>query len=280
MKSITKFVMLGLLLIPLAAAINMGSAFAKEVAVDQCEGASNANNDCFFVPSEVTINVGDTVVWTNSDTATHTVTSGTVDDPGSWGVLFDSGLGKPGSTFQFTFTEAGEYPYLCQLHPWMLGKVIVTEAIEKPPTEKPPAKEGTVTVTFEDHSFDVAASLPNGSVEFIDVDPDFTSVILTVSADEDGELMITLPRELIDAKIGGDDDEFIVLVNGEESDYEETETTDTERTLSIMVPAGTEEIEIVGTQVIPEFPIAVMAVMGAIIATAIAVSRYKNPLRP
>jgi hypothetical protein len=46
------------------------------------------------------------------------------------------------------------------------------------------------------------------------------------------------------------------------------------------VPAGAEEAEIVGSQVVPEFPIAVIAVMGAIIATAIAVSRFKNPLGP
>jgi len=284
--------MLGLLLIPLAASINMGSAFAKEVTVDQAFGASNITNDKFFVPAEVTVNVGDTVVWTNSDSATHTVTSGIVDDPATWGELFDSGLGAgkgiPGSKFMHTFDEVGEYPYLCQLHPWMEGKVIVVEGMEDEMEDEMEdgkmdgMKEEKVKVTYEDSSFDVSASLSNGSVKFIDIDPDFTSIILTVetSATEDGELMITLPRALIDSKVGAMDDDFIILVEGDEADYMEHHTTDTERVLTIVVPAGTEEIEIVGTNVVPEFPITVMAVMGTIIATAIAVSRFKNPLKP
>jgi plastocyanin len=287
----TKFVMLGLLLIPFGA-ITTGNAFAATTNVTQCAGAADANNDCFFVPPEVTINVGDTVIWTNDDSATHTVTSGDVNDPGTWGQAFDSGLGIPRSTFEHTFDAAGEYPYLCQLHPWMTGKVIVVEAMEEEPEEEMPEEEmpeeememeeGTVTVTFEDSSFDVAATLSNGSIMFIDVDPDFTSLILTVetSATDDGELMITLPRELIDSQVNGADDDFIILVDGEESDYTEHSTTDTERMLTIAVPAGVEEIEIVGTQVVPEFPLAVMAVMGIIVATAIVISRFKNPLRP
>lgn len=144
------------------------------------------------------------------------------------------------------------------------------------------AEEGKMTVTYGDKSFNVEASLSNGSVKSIDVDPDFTSLLLTVetSATDDGELMITLPRELVDAKNNGADDSFIVLVDGDEVDYEEHHTTDTERALTIQLPAGVAEVEIVGSQVVPEFPVAVMAVMGAIVATAIAVTRFKNPLKP
>jgi hypothetical protein len=138
-----------------------------------------------------------------------------------------------------------------------------------------------VTVHHQSSTFDVMASLTNGMVDSITVDEDFTSIILELETSAtDGELTIALPRALIDSKSGGANDEFIVVVDGDEVDYEETETTNTERTLMIMVPAGTEEIEIVGTQVVPEFPLAVMAVMGAIIATAIVMSRFKNPLRP
>ena len=81
MKNQAKISMLGLLLIPFAAPTMLDDAFAATVTVDQCPGAANATNDCFFVPDEVTINVGDTVIWTNSDSATHTVTSGDVNDP-------------------------------------------------------------------------------------------------------------------------------------------------------------------------------------------------------
>ena len=99
------------------------------ITIDQCPGASNPSNDC-FAPAEVTINVGDTVIWTNSDSASHTVTSGDVNDPDTWSEFFDSGLMQPGSTFEYTFDTAGEYPYLCQLHPWAFGKVVATEAMK------------------------------------------------------------------------------------------------------------------------------------------------------
>ncbi len=138
---------------------------------------------------------------------------------------------------------------------------------------------GTVRVEFGGNVFNVKASLSNGTIKSIEVDPDFTSLIIFVStsATEDGTLDITLPRQLIDAKIDGQDDEFIVLVDGDDSAFNETATTATERTLSIPVPAGTEEIEIIGTQVIPEFGILAALVLAAAVGAIIVVSR-KNKI--
>lgn len=137
---------------------------------------------------------------------------------------------------------------------------------------------GGVRVEFEGNVFNIDASLSNGSIQSIEVDPDFTSLIISVSTtDEDGELTITLPRDLIDARIDGDDDDFIVLVDGEEADFEESETTSSERTLVIPVPGGAEEIEIIGTQVIPEFGILAALVLAAAVGAIVVVSR-KNQL--
>jgi len=79
-------------------------------------------NEC-FIPAEVTISVGETITWSNDDTAAHTVTSG-LPSEGPDGV-FDSSLFMAGTTFEHTFVEAGEYPYYCMVHPWMTGKVQV-----------------------------------------------------------------------------------------------------------------------------------------------------------
>lgn len=76
-----------------------------------------------FVPSEVTVNVGQTVTWSNDDSAAHTVTSGTPTG-GSDGT-FDSSLFMAGKTFSHTFDNAGEYNYYCMVHPWMTGKIQV-----------------------------------------------------------------------------------------------------------------------------------------------------------
>ena len=70
-----------------------------------------------FSPSSITINVGDTIVWTNYDSASHTVTS----NDGT----FDSGSITNGNTFSFTFTSAGTFDYYCAPHPSMTGSVTV-----------------------------------------------------------------------------------------------------------------------------------------------------------
>lgn len=80
-----------------------------------------ATNEC-FVPSSITVAVGNTVTWANDDTAAHTVTSG--KDVTSDGI-FDSSLLPAGKTFSFKFESSGEYPYYCVVHPWMAGKVTV-----------------------------------------------------------------------------------------------------------------------------------------------------------
>ena len=85
--------------------------------------------DKAFSPNPVTVKVGDTITWTNDDDQPHTVTSGTGSDDPNKGKAFDSGpsaLATKGKTFQHQFTEAGQYPYFCELHPTMVGKIIVS----------------------------------------------------------------------------------------------------------------------------------------------------------
>jgi len=86
-------------------------------SVPGCE----STDEC-FIPSAVTITTGNTVTWTNDDTAAHTVTSGTDVTPDG---IFDSSLLPAGKTFSFKFESSGKYPYYCMVHPWMTGRVIV-----------------------------------------------------------------------------------------------------------------------------------------------------------
>lgn len=62
--------------------------------------------------------VGTTVVVTNNDPTAHTWSA----DDGS----FDSGALAQGESFEFTFTEAGEFAYSCNFHPSMTGTIVVT----------------------------------------------------------------------------------------------------------------------------------------------------------
>ena len=70
-----------------------------------------------FDPATVTVAVGDTVTWTNEDSAGHTV----VGDEGE----FVSGNLGAGDKFSFTFDTAGTYAYHCGVHPSMKGVVVV-----------------------------------------------------------------------------------------------------------------------------------------------------------
>jgi glucose/arabinose dehydrogenase/plastocyanin len=79
-----------------------------------------------FSPREITIEVGDTVIWTEKDGAFHTTTS----DTGVW----DSGTLELNETFPFTFNTAGDYPYHCTPHPGMTGTVIVRSSAGNAPT--------------------------------------------------------------------------------------------------------------------------------------------------
>ena len=88
-------------------------------AVPGCE----ETNEC-YIPATVSINSGDTVSWSNDDTAAHTVTGGSATT-GPSGV-FDSSLLIAGGTFEHTFTSSGTEDYYCMVHPWMVGSVIVS----------------------------------------------------------------------------------------------------------------------------------------------------------
>ena len=103
---------------PFASAEGVTVSVPSDSAVPGCE----VTNEC-YIPFEVTVNPGDTVVWSNDDVAAHTVTSGI---PPTADGTFDSGIFMAGTTFSHTFDTIGEYDYYCIVHPWMIGKVLVT----------------------------------------------------------------------------------------------------------------------------------------------------------
>lgn len=131
------------------------------------------------------------------------------------------------------------------------------------------AVEGTnYTVTYD---------ITNGKVLGMKTDSQAKSLLVAIQPTGDGILTITLPRALIDAKAGNMDDKFFVLVNSQEADFTETSTTTTDRTLSIPFMDGTEEIEIIGTQVVPEFGPLTTLILAIAIMSIIAVASKIGP---
>jgi amicyanin len=71
-----------------------------------------------FAPATLTVKAGTTVTWTNKDEDPHTV----VDNAGA----FRSQALGSGGTYSFTFPTAGTFDYICSVHPFMHGTVVVT----------------------------------------------------------------------------------------------------------------------------------------------------------
>jgi plastocyanin len=99
-----------------------GNATTTTNSVSIAPGSSSLTTDA-YQPNPIQVSVGTTVTWTNNDAQPHTATSGQNVTPDG---RFDSGIMAPAATFDFTFTEAGEYPYFCLLHPNMVGTVTVS----------------------------------------------------------------------------------------------------------------------------------------------------------
>jgi len=143
-----------------------------------------------------------------------------------------------------------------------------------------PPKPTGPTISVDRTDFSLSYSITGGSVLNVNPDDDASSLIITIETTSDGELTITLPRALIDAQLGNADDEFFVLVDGEEVEFGEVKTK-TDRTLTIAFEEGAEIIEIIGTFVVPEFgAIAVMILAVAIISIIAVTAKTRLSIIP
>lgn len=106
-----------------------GAAAASRISI--VSGAPSLA-DRAYSPNPVNIDAGNNVTWTNNDFQVHTVTSGDGPTDPSLGQDFDSGLTtlQPGKTFSHIFDSAGEFSYFCQIHPVMVGQVVVRDILQ------------------------------------------------------------------------------------------------------------------------------------------------------
>ena len=127
----------------------------------------------------------------------------------------------------------------------------------------------TYQLEIDDNVYDVKYEI-NGEVIAMDIDKETLSLLIATENVNDSEFQITLPDELIRAE----SNEFAVLVNGFEVNYDVIDSTDTH--LTFFVPVFTEEIEIIGTFVVPEFPLGSLLVLGAVIGIIVIFQKSKK----
>jgi predicted secreted protein with PEFG-CTERM motif len=127
------------------------------------------------------------------------------------------------------------------------------------------------TITVQGSTDLISYEITNGQIINIMPDMDAKSLLIYIETIDDGSITLTIPRSVLDATINNGDDEFFVLVDGDKVDFEEI-TTSVDRTLTIEFLAGSEQIEIIGTFVIPEFGTIAAMILAVAIISIIAIS--------
>ncbi len=127
------------------------------------------------------------------------------------------------------------------------------------------------TISVEGSNDTIGYEIIGGELLNVTPEVDSSSLIISLDATDDGLLTLTIPRSVMDATFNGEEDEFFVLVDGEEVDFSE-DVTSTDRTLTIAFYAEAEEIEIIGTFVVPEFGTIAAMILAVAIVSIIAVS--------
>ena len=117
----------------------------------------------------------------------------------------------------------------------------------------------------------VGYEITGGKLLNITPDVDANSLIVSIDALDDGSVTLTIPRSVLDATMNGVDHEFILIIKKKKVDFDEI-TSSTDRTLTIAFSAGAEEIEIIGTFVVPEFGTIAAMILAVAIISIIAIS--------
>jgi len=176
-----------------------------------------------------------------------------------------------GQSFSHTFDTDGTYDYFCMVHPWMQGIVTVSaeheemEEMGHDEMEEMGHGDDHAASGIEDLSAQFTATDTSGVIHHIGANADdATLVVLLFGADDDGELKITLNKDIITPF---DDGSYFVLIDHEEVEFEQMG-----RTLHIDYAAGTEKIEIVGSHAVPEFGTIAMIILAVAVVSIIAIT--------
>jgi LPXTG-motif cell wall-anchored protein len=102
---------------PEEATVALAAPSKASQTVSMTDGRNTS--DYGFSPTTITINVGDSVTWTNTGDQDHNAV-------GTGGSSFDTGIIDPGGSGSATFDKAGSFPYVCTLHASLMkGTVVV-----------------------------------------------------------------------------------------------------------------------------------------------------------
>ena len=132
----------------------------------------------------------------------------------------------------------------------MLPKIILAFAIFTVISVIPGAFADSISVDIEDSTYEIDFTSVDVEIKSVSADTDFISLIFEIDVlSKNGQLEFNFDRNFFDAKLGSEDDDFFVLVDGDELSFEESKD-DFYRNIVFSVDPGSEEIEIIGSQIV------------------------------
>ncbi len=242
-------------------------------------------SDKCFKPSTLTVPAGSTVTFVNKDTASHAITFASNPlDASTWKLgdkKFDSGLVLPNGKWSVVLEEPGEHPYVCYVHPWMIGRVVVEAA--------PPQETRLITLATDNNSVKVEIGFSAGTA---------TDNMLTIDPPQEVTFNINFKDPASGKLIEHVNYDFAVVDAKGNTIVKKTEqhTHDGKAEQKVnftSTGAYTIDINVLGTginkpfdtkhsgksalsiSVVPEFPIGIVIVFASIAGIAVAMSRFK-----
>ena len=243
-------------------------------------GAANAQTASLTVKADKSsYNAGETIMITGKLNAT------TIDQPIL--IVVKGPQGNIVRTDQFNAAADGSYTYSFKGGGLMnVDGTYTVEVTYKGTTKQTTTFQFTAAPQWKtfnikvgDKTYPVQYQITGGTVQDMVPEEKTSSLNVTISSTDNGNLKIRLPRNVIDSRQGTDgksgaDVGFAVFIDGVSAQaVDESETTVDRRTLSVDFDKGTESIEVVGSWAIPEFGtiaaiILAVSIVGIIVATA------------
>ncbi len=253
----------------LIASIGMAPAFGQSSMYVETDQVSYSEGDTILIRGEVSQLLGGyaisvTVIAPNGNIVSIDQLTVGADRTFSTSVAAGGSLMKIEGTYTVT-VQYGDNKNNSATTSFEFGGVMEDQ------TTGEESKVTDTTVSVQGSSDLIGYTITGGKLLGIMPDVDANSLIIRIEATDDGSLTLTIPRSVLDATINGEDDDFFVLIDGEEVDFDET-TSSTDRILTIAFPAGAEEIEIIGTFVVPEFGTIAAMILAVAIISIIAIS--------
>jgi predicted secreted protein with PEFG-CTERM motif len=135
----------------------------------------------------------------------------------------------------------------------------------------------TAKLKLGDKTYDIKYQITGGSLKNMTGDPGTTTITAMINATADGNLKIQLPRNIADAKnANGTDTDYVIFVDNVE-DFADDDHGNATRTLTVQFTGGAEQIDIVGTSLVPEFgAIAAIVLAVSIVGIIVATTKYSK----